>query len=701
MRGIVLSSPICGYGKAQTFTTIVNMYLSFLAAVSFISTGAESYKYGMPCTKYHYVKMSNKALSFVVFSPDNPYLAASKAIRTYHRIMKDFIRVLRRFVPPYKKYLVLNIVFNILSAILNLFSFALIIPILNLLFKLDTTVYSYMDIAFNPLSWDAWKALPEMLKNNFFWYVSNLIETQGGSITLIVLGLFLVVMTFLKVATMYMAFFTMIPIRTGVVRDIRNQINRKITQLPLGFFSEERKGDIIARVSGDVNEIETSIMSSLDMLFKNPILILIYLIGMIVISWQLTVFVLILLPLAGYLMGQVGKKLKRKSLEGQQQWGLLMSQIEETLSGLRIIKAFNAEKKIQDRFERSNEEFRRITNRIYRRQQMAHPMSEFLGTATIAIVLWYGGTLILGNNSSIDASTFIYYLVIFYSIINPAKDLSKASYAIQKGLASMERVDKILTAETNITNPAQPKPIALAGKISYNDVWFRYQNDWVLKGINLEIPKGKTVALVGQSGSGKSTMVDLLPRFYDVDKGAITVDGTDVRDATLYDLRSLMGNVNQEAILFNDTFFNNIAFGVDNATQQQVEEAARIANAHDFIMATDDGYRTNIGDRGGKLSGGQRQRISIARAILKNPPILILDEATSALDTESERLVQDALENLMRNRTTVVIAHRLSTIKNADIICVMHEGLIVERGRHEELLALDGYYKRLCDMQSF
>ncbi len=615
--------------------------------------------------------------------------------------MKDFIRILRRFVPPYKKYLVLNIVFNILSAILNLFSFALIIPILNLLFKLDETVYTYMDTAFNPLSWESWKGLPEVLQNNFFWYVNNLIDTEGGSFTLVMLGLFLVVMTFLKVATMYLAFFTMIPIRTGVVRDIRNRINRKITQLPLGFFSEERKGDIIARVSGDVNEIENSIMASLDMLFKNPILILIYLVGMIVISWQLTIFVLILLPLAGYLMGQVGKKLKRKSLLGQQQWGLLMSQIEETLSGLRIIKAFNAEKKIQDRFERSNEEFRRITNRIYRRQQMAHPMSEFLGTATIAIVLWYGGTLILGNNSSIDASTFIYYLVIFYSIINPAKDLSKASYAIQKGLASMERVDKILSAETNITNPEHPQPIALTEKITYNDVWFKYQSEWVLKGINLEIPKGKTVALVGQSGSGKSTMVDLLPRFYDVDQGSITLDRTDVRHATLLDLRSLMGNVNQEAILFNDTFFNNISFGVDNATQQQVEEAARIANAHEFILATEEGYNTNIGDRGGKLSGGQRQRISIARAILKNPPILILDEATSALDTESERLVQDALEKLMRNRTTIVIAHRLSTIKNADIICVMHEGQIVERGRHDELLALDGYYKRLCDMQSF
>ena len=612
--------------------------------------------------------------------------------------MKDFLRILRRFVPPYKRYMVLNIVFNILSAILNLFSFALIIPILNILFKLNDEIYTYKDWVFDPWTWESWKATPELIKNNFFWFVSDMIETDGGSFTLIILGAFLIVATFLKVATMYLAFFTMIPIRTGVVRDIRNQINKKITELSLGFFSEERKGDIIARVSGDV---EASIMSSLDMLFKNPILIIIYLIGMIVISWQLTVFVLILLPVAGYIMGQVGKKLKRKSLEGQQMWGGLMSQIEETLGGLRIIKAFNAEKKIQTRFENSNDEFRRTTNRIYRRQQMAHPMSEFLGTATIAIVLWYGGTLILSNNSSIDASTFIYYLVIFYSIINPAKDLSKSVYAIQKGLASMDRIDKILKAESDIKDPAEPKKIELNKHIKYNNVWFKYQHDWVLKGIDLTIPKGKTVALVGQSGSGKSTLVDLLPRFYDVTEGSITIDDTDIREATLYDLRSLMGNVNQEAILFNDTFFNNISFGVEGATLEQVQEAARIANAHEFIMASEEGYNTNIGDRGGKLSGGQRQRISIARAILKNPPILILDEATSALDTESERLVQDALENLMRNRTTVVIAHRLSTIRNADEICVMHEGEIVERGRHEELLALDGYYKRLCDMQSF
>jgi ATP-binding cassette subfamily B protein/subfamily B ATP-binding cassette protein MsbA len=615
--------------------------------------------------------------------------------------MKDFIRVLKRFIPPYKKYMVLNILFNILSAILNLVSFVMIIPILNILFKVEDRVYAWTDWDFQPAVWESWKTLAETAKNNFFWYVNDLIAAYGETYTLLLVGVVLVVMTLLKVVAMYMAFYTMIPIRTGVVRDIRNQINRKITELPLGFFSEERKGDIIARISGDVNEIETSIMSSLDMLFKNPILILIYLIAMLVISWQLTVFVLVLLPLAGYVMGQVGKKLKRKSLLGQAQWGVLMSQIEETLSGLRIVKAFNAEKKIQTRFEQANETFRRTTNRIYRRQQMAHPMSEFLGTLTIVIILWYGGTLILGDNSPIDASVFIYYLVIFYSIINPAKELSKSVYAIQKGLASVERVDKILKAESHIQSPEHPEPVALNDRIEYRDVWFRYRQEWVLKGINLQIRKGKTVALVGQSGSGKSTLVDLLPRFYDIEKGHITIDGTDVRNVALYDLRNLMGNVNQEAILFNDTFFHNIAFGVAHATFEQVQEAARIANAHEFIMATEAGYDTNIGDRGGKLSGGQRQRISIARAILKNPPILILDEATSSLDTESERLVQEALENLMRNRTTIVIAHRLSTIRNADEICVMHEGEIVERGRHEELIASDGYYKKLCDMQRF
>ena len=579
--------------------------------------------------------------------------------------MKEFFRLLRRFVPPYKKYLIWALFLNLLSAILNIFSFALIIPILQILFKMDTKTYEF-------IPWDAAGInMKDIAVNNFYYYVTEMIASQGGSLTLLILGIFLAVMTLLKAFSYFASSAVMIPLRTGVVRDIRAQVYNKVLHLPLSFFSEERKGDIIARMSGDVTEVETSVTSSLDMLIKNPILIIAYFGTLIAISWQLTLFVFILLPFAGYVMGTVGKKLKRKSFEGQQQWGYLMSQIEETLGGLRVIKAFNAEAKIQDRFEKSNETFRRLTNRIYRRQQMAHPMSEFLGTATIAIVLWYGGTLILSSNSPIDASTFIYYLVIFYSIINPAKDLSKASYAIQKGLASMDRVDKILKAESNINDPEDPKPIALTESICYRDVWFKYQHEWVL------------------------------PRFYDVDKGSITIDGTDVRDATLYDLRSLMGNVNQEAILFNDTFFNNISFGVEGATLEQVQEAARIANAHDFIMASEDGYDTNIGDRGGKLSGGQRQRISIARAILKNPPILILDEATSALDTESDRLVQVALDNLMRNRTTIVIAHRLSTIRNADEICVMHEGEIVERGRHEELIALDGYYKRLCDMQSF
>lgn len=469
----------------------------------------------------------------------------------------------------------------------------------------------------------------------------------------------------------------------------------------MGFFSEERKGDILARISGDVQEIENSIMSSLDMLFKNPILILVYFGTLIAVSWQLTLFTIIVLPLMGWLMGSVGKKLKRKSMDAQNQWSDLMSQVEETLGGLRIIKAFNAESKMDQRFINADNAYRNTISRVNTRQQLAHPMSEFLGTVLIVIVLWFGGTLILNNNSTIDAPSFIFYLVILYSVINPLKEFSKASYNIPKGLASMERVDKILQTVSTIQNPATPQPIRLTKSIRYNNIWFKYQNEWVLKNVTLEIPKGKTIALVGQSGSGKSTLVDLLPRFYDVTEGSITIDDTDLREATLYDLRSLMGNVNQEAILFNDTFFNNISFGVEGATLEQVQEAARIANAHEFIMASEEGYNTNIGDRGGKLSGGQRQRISIARAILKNPPILILDEATSALDTESERLVQDALENLMRNRTTVVIAHRLSTIRNADEICVMHEGEIVERGRHEELLALDGYYKRLCDMQSF
>lgn len=615
--------------------------------------------------------------------------------------MKEIYKILKRFVSPYKKYLIFNIVANIFSAILNLFSFALIIPILKILFKINTDAYSYMDWSLNLFSMDSWKLFFEALKNNFFWYVSGLSAVHGESYTLMALCIFLVIMTALKTGVMYLAAHYMIPIRTGIVRDIRNQIMSKILSLSLSFFSEERKGDIIARISGDVNEVENSIMSSLDMMFKNPIMIVIYLISMLLISWQLTIFVLILLPLAGYIMGQVGKKLKRSSLIGQNQWGELMAQVEETLSGLRIIKAFNAENKINRRFQKTNEAFRRTTNKVNRRQSLAHPMSEFLGTITVVAVLWYGGNLILGHNSSIDAPTFIYYLVIFYSIINPAKDLTKSFYSIQKGLASMERVDKILSAESDIKDPESPESIDLKNQIEYRNVWFKYQEKWILKNINITIPRGKTIALVGQSGSGKSTMVDLLPRFYDIQEGEITIGGTNIKNATLSDLRNLMGNVNQEAILFNDTFFNNIAFGVKDATPEQVMNAAKIANAHDFIISTEQGYDTNIGDRGGKLSGGQRQRISIARAILKNPSILILDEATSALDTESEKLVQNALENLMKNRTTIVIAHRLSTIKNADKIYVIHEGEVVEEGRHEELIGFNGYYKKLVDMQKF
>ena len=616
--------------------------------------------------------------------------------------MKEFIKVLKRFVPPYKKFLWLHILMTILSALLTLISFASIQPILKILFKMDTVTYDrYLDFDLHFFSISSWQEAMKVFENNFYMYISEMIQTSGGAYVLILLGIFLIITTIFRTAAMYLSSYFMIPLRTGVVRDIRNQINDKVISLPLSFFSEERKGDILARISGDVNEIESSIMSSLDMLFKNPILIFIYLTGMLIISWQLTLFVLVMLPIAGYIMGRIGKKLKQKSALGQQQWGGLMSQIEETLSGLRIIKAFNAEKKISDRFHKSNDEFRKTTNRIFRRQQMAHPMSELLGTVTIALVLWYGGSLILSDSSSIDAAGFMYYLTIFYMLINPAKDLSKAMYSIQKGLASMDRVDKILKAESSIVDTITPVAIQLNNKIEYKNVWFKYKENWIIKDVNLEIPKGKTVALVGQSGSGKSTLVDLLPRFYDIQEGQISIDGVAVCDAKIHDVRTLMGIVNQEAILFNDTFFNNIAFGVKQATLKDVEEAAKIANAHEFIIASENGYETNIGDRGCKLSGGQRQRLSIARAVLKNPPILILDEATSALDTESERLVQDALEQLMKNRTTIVIAHRLSTIKNADLICVMHEGEIVEKGTHDELLALKGYYTRLCEMQSF
>ncbi len=616
--------------------------------------------------------------------------------------MKEFIKVLKRFVPPYKKFLGLSILMTILSALLTLISFASIQPILKLLFKMDQSEYSeYMSFDFHFFSYSSWQEMISALENNFYVDVTQLIQEHSGTYILILLGIFLIITTIFRTAAMYFSFYFMIPLRTGIVRDIRNEINDKIISLPLAFFSEERKGDILARISGDVNEIENSIMSSLDMLFKNPILIIIYLTGMLIISWQLTLFVFVMLPIAGYVMGQIGKKLKKRSALGQQQWGELMSQVEETLGGLRIINAFNAEKKISDRFHKSNDAFRKTTNRIFRRQQLAHPMSELLGTITIAIVIWYGGSLILSENSPIDAPGFIYYLTIFYMLINPAKDLSKSVYSIQKGLASMDRVDKILKAESDIQDPTHPQSIDLNNKIEYKNIWFKYKEAWVIKNVNLTIEKGKTIALVGQSGSGKSTMVDLLPRFYDVRDGLIAIDGVDIRDTKVHDLRQLMGIVNQEAILFNDTFFNNIAFGVENATMEQVVEAARIANAHEFIIASEKGYETNIGDRGGKLSGGQRQRISIARAVLKNPPILILDEATSALDTESERLVQDALDKLMKNRTTIVVAHRLSTIRNADIICVMHEGEIVESGKHDELILLNGYYKRLCDMQKF
>ena len=609
--------------------------------------------------------------------------------------MRDFIKVLRRFVPPYKKSLALSIIFNILTAFLTLFSFALIIPILQMLFKVNTTHYVYM-------SMDGGASVKEACVNNFYYYIQTLIETQGAVLTLAILAAALIVMTALKTGTAYLASYYIIPLRAGVVRDIRNHIYNKITSLPIGYFTGERKGDVMARMTGDVAEVENSIMASLDMMFKNPVMILVCLFMMIMVSWQLTIFVLILLPVAGLIMGRVGKRLKRKSLETQNQWGVLMSTIEETLGGLRIIKAFNAEHKMRNRFHDENQEFYRLSKTVARRQALAHPMSEFLGTIAIAIVLWFGGWLILGGRSSLDAAEFIYYMVIFYSIINPAKDLSKAAYSVQKGLASMERIDHVLNAANPIKDPENPQPIAFrSGAIEYRNVSFSYGENKVIDDVSLTIPAGATVALVGQSGSGKSTLADLLPRFYDVDSGAVTIDGKDIRDVRVHDLRALMGNVNQEAILFNDSFYNNITFGVENATMEQVQEAARIANAHEFIMQTEDGYNTVVGDRGCRLSGGQRQRISIARAILKNPPVLILDEATSALDSESEHLVQEALERLMKNRTTLVIAHRLSTIAGADMICVMHEGKIVERGTHKALLELNGFYKRLVDMQKF
>ena len=610
--------------------------------------------------------------------------------------MKEFFQLMRRFVSPYKKFLGWAVFLNLLSAVFNIFSFTLLIPILQILFKMDNKVYEF-------IPWDAaGEGLKDIAVNNFYYYVTRMIEINGPSLTLLFLGLFLAFMTLLKTSCYFASSAVMIPLRTGVVRDIRIMVYSKVMSLPLGFFSEERKGDIIARMSGDVGEVENSITSSLDMLIKNPILIVMYFGTLIITSWQLTLFTLLVVPGMGWIMGKVGKKLKRQSLEAQAKWSDTMSQLEETLGGLRIIKAFIAEQKMINRFTECSNEFRDATNRVAMRQALAHPMSEFLGTLLIVVVLWFGGSLILGNHSSIDAPTFIFYMVILYSVINPLKEFSKAGYNIPKGLASMERVDKILKAENKIVEIPNPKPLnGLEEQVEFKDISFSYDGKKeVLQHINLTVPKGKTVALVGQSGSGKSTLVDLLPRYHDVQEGTITIDGVSIKDVRISDLRSLIGNVNQEAILFNDTFFNNIAFGVENATMEQVIEAAKIANAHDFIMEKEDGYHTNIGDRGSKLSGGQRQRISIGRASLKNPPILILDEATSALDTESERLVQEALERLMKTRTTIAIAHRLSTIKNADEICVLYEGEIVERGKHEELLAKNGYYKRLNDMQS-
>ena len=608
--------------------------------------------------------------------------------------MKAFWRVLKRFAAPYKKYLAGSVILNLFSAVFNIFSFALLIPILNILFKMDSTVYEFMP----------WDGVPdkEQIMNNFYYYVSQMIDRWGGSTALLLLGLIFAGMTILKTGCYFASSAVMIPLRTGIVRDIRTMVYNKLLSLPMGFFNKQKKGDIIARMSGDVTEIEVSIVSSLDMLIKNPTLIICYFAALIYLSWELTLFTVTVVPVMAWGMSAIGKKLKRRSLEAQEKWSDTMAQLDETLGGLRIIKAFVAEEKMKERFTNTADAYRKASARVAIRQASAHPVSELLGSIMIMIVLWFGGTLILSDNAPIDASAFIFYMTILYSVLAPLKEFSKASYNIPKGLASMERVDKIMNAVNDIKEPENPEKMeGFNDRIEFNGVCFSYEEGReVLTDISLTIPKGKTIALVGQSGSGKSTLVDLIPRYYDSNKGSITLDGKDIRNFKVKDLRSLIGNVNQEAILFNDTIFNNIAFGVEGATMEQVIAAAKIANAHDFIMEKEDGYQTNIGDRGGKLSGGQRQRISIARAILKNPPILILDEATSALDTESEKIVQEALDRLTSSRTTIAIAHRLSTIRNADEICVMHEGRIVERGRHEELIALDGYYRKLHDMQA-
>lgn len=606
--------------------------------------------------------------------------------------MKDFFNILRRFIPPYKRELILNFLFNVLSAIFTVVSVTTLIPILQILFDSSKDV----------LELKPWHLSSDVITNNMYYYITTFKIEHGPGLTLLFIGIFTIITTMLKVGFYYLGAYQAVYIRNGVVKDIREQIFSKILKLALPFFSEERKGDIISRITGDVTEVENSIMSSLDMFLKNPVIIIVLLASMLWMSPTMTLFIFLVLPIAGIAIGRVGKSLKKVSREGQDKMGMILTVVEETLGGLRIIKAFNAEKKMDARFNEELHDYRRIMNRLMRRRELAHPLSELLGTIVMIIVVWFGGTLILSKRSELSGPEFIAYIAIFYQIINPAKAFTQALYSIQKGLASMDRIDKILLANVTIPEKADAQSIVtLKNSIEYRDVTFAYDEKIVLNHVSITIEKGKTIALVGQSGSGKTTFVDLLPRFYDVIGGQILIDGIDLRDLKLHDLRDLMGNVNQEAILFNDTIYNNIAFGVENTSMTEVIAAAKVANAHDFIIETENGYDTVIGDRGSKLSGGQRQRLSIARAILKNPPVLILDEATSALDTESERLVQDALENLMKNRTSIVIAHRLSTVRNADLICVFHEGEIIERGTHDELIQLDGRYKRLHSLQMF